>query len=242
LLSARVWALNVAPTYQVFDAKPGEKIRGEFTLTNDEAETVRITPGVKEWFKLTENVSINVGDWLIISSAPLSMKAGEMKKVAFELRAPKTAQGELVGMASFLIETENRESMINKRFSVAVYMSIKGTEKMKAQMNGIALSITTNSVTAAVNVENKGNIHIRPEGLFQILDEKNVPQANVTIKRDQPTYPGDQRTYLGTVTGLNLKPGHYTAKIELQDTDRQIPIINETKKFVIDKKRKVIAK
>jgi hypothetical protein len=236
------FALQVTPSLQFFDLKAGGKDKGEYTLTNETEETVRIVPETKEWFTLPANKEngITVDKWLVIKSTSFPLKPGESRKVKFEIRAPKKATGELVGMVSYLIEGSDK--FINKRFSLAVYVNITGTDKPAGEIPAITVDVSSTNLMAGFLLHNTGNVHLRPEGLMQILNAKNEPVANLVIKRSVPAYPGETKPYTGTIANHTLAPGEYSAKITMEDADRGAAIPPVVKKFTVKKDKKVIAK
>jgi hypothetical protein len=234
-------ALNITPTYQLFSLKKGKRAKGEFKLTNTGTKEMKITPSYKDWFTHPANKEIQTSDWFEIESEPFVLAPTESRIVHFKVTAPKKAKGELVAMSSFLIEIEE-EQFLNKRLSVAIYVGIEGTEKLKGKLAGVSVTPKNKTVQAGIMLENQGNVHIRPEGLIQLRNESNRPVANVLIKKARPTFPGGRQVYSNVVRDLELKPGLYTAHVTMRDKDRGEVIIDDTQKFTINKDGEVKAK
>lgn len=243
LLSLGLWvraeAIAITPSIQAFELLPGEKVESQITVANTEEETLQVVPVMKTWFELKENKGIKVSDWLEYeSAASFSLKPGESKTLRFHVRAPKKAVGELIGMLSFRTKSPTRTS-VEFVMSSAVYLALKGTEKLKGQVAAFTVTPSSSQLTAGILVRNAGNVHLRPYGILQILDSKDQPYANVELEKGQPVYPGQQRAYMGTIKDFTLKPGQYTAVIGIEDNDRNVTIDSRREKFTVAEDFKV---
>lgn len=226
-----VFALQVSPTYQMFLLKTGEKVNGELLLTNNDDVEINVEPGTKEWFTSTINKNLKPDDWLKISHDKFVLKAGESKKITFSVLAPKKATGELNAMLSFETKKKNSPN-ISFRLSVAIYATVKGTEKIQGQVGGVAV-IPSSDTTVAVLVQNPGNVHLRPRGFVEIRDAKDLPFANVEIDQGAPVFPGMERPFQGIIRNFRIPPGQYVAHISMMDIDStyKLPVVK--KKFVV---------
>jgi hypothetical protein len=231
------WALQVAPTYQVFQAKPGGKVEGQMTVTNNEGEAVTLVPSVKNWFKLNVNAEHDVEKWLRLDEdKEFTLKPGESRLIKYTLVAPKKAKGELAGAVTF--STKPKANMITMQLSVVQYLGLVGTEKAAMEVEGVGVLVSSNTQVGVV-VKNEGNVHIRPAGFIYVEDTGGQRLLNVEIPVGQPAFPGANRLYSGTVKGFRLKPGSYVARIELSDVDRPIKYPTVTKKFSVNEEGKV---
>lgn len=235
-------ALQVTPALHYFTLKPGEKTKGSYMVRNETEEEVLVTPETKEWFVLPENKEqgFTIEKWLSVKSTSFVLKPGESKQVHFQVNVPKGAVGELMGMVSYLMEGE--EKVIKKRFSLAVYVGIAGSEKPASEIPAVMVDVSSSTLMAGFIFHNTGNVHLRPEAMMEISNEKGTPVANVSIRRTSPTYPGQKIPYSGSINNFTLPPGQYSARITGEDVDRGVPIPETIKKFTVTKDKKVIAK
>ncbi len=238
LMATRLWALSVTPSLQNFELKAGDSTEGEVLVANTEEEEISVRPTTKTWFLLPDNQKIKIDDWLQIPSAEFSLKPGESKKLRIKVHAPKKAVGELVGMLSFHTKSPTRTT-VEFVLSAAVYLAVSGTEKISGNIDAMMVTPSTDAVNAGVLLRNTGNVHLRPAGILEILNSKDQIVANVELERGQPTYPGNQRPYLGVVKDLRLPPGKYYAQIELFDFDRRVVIDKKRQKFTLSEDMKV---
>lgn len=232
-----VFAIQVSPTYQVFQTKAGSKVEGEMTVTNNEGEDITLTPSVKEWFRLNVNKGANVENWLRLDDKKeFTLKNGQSRVLKYTLAPPRNAKGELAG--AITISTKPKANMITMMLSVVQYVGIKGTEKVSMEIEGLGINISSNT-EVGVALANTGNVHIRPHGYVYINDANGQRLVNAEIQIGQPTFPGATTTYTSTVKGYRLSPGKYTARIELSDVDRHVDFPVQTKKFSVTPEGKV---
>jgi hypothetical protein len=212
--------------------KPGKKATGELTVTNDEGEKINVVLSSKDWFVTPGNEKFKASEWLSFKQKEFPMEKDGVKTVQFFVEAPQGAKGELVGMLSIGVQPEI-PTTLNKVLSVAMYVAIQGTEKLKAEVQAIMISPSSGTLTASLLLKNEGNVHVRPEGWFVIKNTKGQIIADITLEKGRPTYPGKENVYSGQVKDVQLKPDEYSAEIALNDVDRKIEIVRMTKKFEV---------
>lgn len=237
-LCGNAWPIHISPTFQIYELEAGQSTWGEATITNDEGQPIKVTAEVRDWYVSKENKNYSVKDWIQFKDPELMLGVGESKTVRFKLKAPTHAKGELIAMASYLVE-EEVQSNVRKKMSVAIYLSIKGTEKIDSSLEAIAIMQMDNGIKTGVVIKNKGNVHIRPLGEFNILTSKNEPVAFVFIKRSQATFPGESQEYFGELKDVRLKPGRYKAEISLRDADRSVELIKAKKEFMVTEEMEI---
>lgn len=208
-------ALQIQPTYQVFEAKAGSTFQGRLTLTNNEPETLVLTPSVKEWFKLNVNEKTHVEDWLRIDDDPITLEPGQSREFRFKIQVPKKASGELAGGLSFT----NKADLISMQLTVVMYVGVSGTEKVEHRVDAVAVRVSSNT-NVGVLISNLGNVHLRPTGWVYLDDEDGKRVLNAQIVPGSPIFPGTQRAISTEIGAYRLPPGKYTAVVELKDVDR----------------------
>jgi hypothetical protein len=211
-------ALQVSPPRIEFFLNPSQSASSSFTVTNDLPEPVRVHVSSKDWFVLPANKGITVGDWMTLGQKQFDLDVGESRDVSFSVRAPSVpapAQGSLVGMASFLQETQNGTG-VSTIISASVYITLKGTEKKDFAVKNLGLRVKDGQFQAGVVVENKGNLHLRPQGRIELRDKRGAVVASVQFQEGRPVYPGQERNYVGAAPWPSPRPGIYKAVLLLQ--------------------------
>lgn len=233
---ARLCALEVRPTYQIFVLKPGGSARGELTLTSNEGTSLDVVPEAKDWYVMPANKGIKAADWLKVSQKPFLLKPSESKTIRFTVEAPKKARGEVMGMLSFATK-DHVGSMVSFRLSVAMYVAIQGTEKKEGEVTAISVVPSSNTVISYL-FSNTGNVHLRPKGLIQLFNDKDELVVNMVYDQSVPTYPGRPNAYSGTLKNYRLPAGRYTAQIKLQDADWNFDFPLQKKKLSVSEEGK----
>ncbi len=237
MMSMPAAALQVSPTYQLFELKAGDAMDGQMTVTNNEPAALTIKPTVKDWYLLNVNAAHKVDTWLRLDDAKeFTLKPGESHLLTYKIQPPKKAKGELAG--AITLSNKPKESMITMQLSVVQYAGLKGTEKLAMDIEGLGINISSNT-EVGVMMLNTGNVHIRPRGFIYIDTPSGTRVLNVEIPTSQPAFPGQSRLYSGVVKGFTLPAGTYTARIELSDMDRPVQLPVKIKKFSVDANGKV---
>ncbi len=237
-LAGELFAIQVVPSVQILDLKPGEKAEGQYQLLNTEGRDMTLFPHAVDWFVLNGNENYLAEKWLTFEKEKIPFKSGETVVVRFKVYVPKGAKGELAGGASFTMD-EGIETNLVKKMTSVVYVAIKGTEKFKVNLVAFQVTPSTVSLQAGVILENLGNVHVRPYGWINISDVKGKPWANIEIHRNNPLFPGRKEPFYGSVPPFNLPVGEYLVKISISDADRGKDLAQGEKRFRMTKDRKV---
>jgi len=233
-----VHAIEAQPSYQVFTLKPGARTSAQVNLFNNEQVDLTITPGTKEWFVAPVNKKIPLSDWLKVDQKPFVLKPGERKTVKFTAQAPKKAVGEVMGMLTFSSKPVT-DSMIDFRLSLAVYVALAGAEKRSGDVAAIAINTSSETIVSYLFV-NRGNVHLRPQGVIRIYDDKDQQVLNVSCPPSLPTYPGTKQAYSQKIRNYVLPFGRYRAEIIFKDADWGTDYPLQKKKFKFEANGKII--
>ena len=213
------WAFEVDPARQELRLRPDHSMTTKINVTNDSRDIVQVNVSEKDWFVLEQNKKFPVDTWLTIhGDKQFPLPPGQSRKVKVTVKAPKGAQGELVGMVSFLYQTKGM-SMVTPIISVSVYALIEGTEKAGGAITELTLrDLGNKQLQAAVVVKASGNVHLRPAGHVSVVDDSGREVCRIDVPEAGPTYPGQDKGYFGVSPNTQLAPGHYLAKAELIST------------------------
>ena len=226
-------AIEIVPAYQVLHAKAGATVTTNVTIKNNETYAVRLTPQTKEWFSLPGNAAFKIDTWLKTQQAPVTLKPGETTSIPYEVRVPKKAKGELIGMISILADNAEEQAGFNMRTSVSVYVPIQGTDHYKGSLESLLVDSSNPTLTVHVLAKNDGNVHMRLNGRVNLYKDGGDPVAYVTLKTAQVIYPGESKTLVGELPWIELAPGAYTAELDLVDIDWKKKMTLKKKPFSI---------
>lgn len=220
-------------------ALPGEKIEGFYTVTNTKDVPVLVTIQSKNYFTLEENKEIDIDDWITLSLREFRIEAKGSKKIKYTIIVPQEAEGFIMVLNSFMPRTLNdqgeiEEAMLNTAFSIPVYVRIKGSEKISAEIEKLDIAGNAQNLSVMVTVHNTGNTYLRPSGKVDIMRKGKI-LGSMNLKEGWPVFPGKSESYRGKQGGFNLKPGTYTMIAKLINDE---PALHIEKKgyFVVNKK------
>lgn len=233
LIETLVYAgLTITPSRQEISVAPGGKFKGVYTVRNDYQTPVDVKVEFRDWFVLAENKNLNISDWLSVSPSKVHLLPGEMKNVEYKVHISKSAKGVLVGMVSFVPETQEQQG-INLVISVSIFITVSGTEKINAYLDNMKFSRDGGNLQVSVEVQNKGNVHLRPEGKC-VLESGNSQKIEVQIPQGRPVYPGMSRTSVGRIDINKVPAGKYSAMVELKSGNLTL---SATAQVQIDEKK-----
>lgn len=212
-------ALTINPGRTQAELSPGGTMEAVLVATNDDPETIHVELSSKDWFVLEANKEnqLGVNTWLkILGKQKFDLKPKETREVKIALKCPEKAQGELVGMVSFLYRTDN-PSMMTPVISVSVYLGALGTEKVSGEIEQVVVQKWNNAIQAVVDVKSTGNVHLRPMGIFIFEDKNGNEIARFSTKEGGPAYPGRNQGYFAQVPAeFKLERGRYRVRAELE--------------------------
>jgi hypothetical protein len=217
LLFSNLYSLTITPARQEFLVEPGKKITGEYLVTNDTDKKIVVDITTKDWFISEENKDLTCDKWLKLKTKKqVILDKGETKKISFSCLAPKTAKGALFAMISANSKPYGEDSALNIMLSVPVILILKGTEIYETECKELKLFVENNKfLQISFEVENKGNVHLRPKGYCKLVSKDNNQQIIIEIPEGRPIYPKMKRTIIARKEIELIPEGVYNGKIEL---------------------------
>lgn len=197
---------------------PGEIADCDYYVQNDTDHVVHIIVEPENWFKdIYKYGKLDIKDWIEFDSYEFDLKPKEIKKLRLRIKVPVDVKGELVAQIFFTstVMDEKGEPIkdIKARVGGVLYVAIKGTEIMDAEIKEIAVlkesSEGIENFKAQISVNNKGNVHIRPEGKIFIEDESGKIIKTLVLKAGSPTLPKQQVEYHASWDNADIKEGVY---------------------------------
>jgi len=218
-----VWALVVSPPRTEVRLVPGASTPVELTATNDDKVEVQVDVSKKDWFIPAANKIWTVDRWLNVHGpARFKLKPGQTQKIEITVSCPKEMLGEVVGMVSFVYQTEP-PSTVTPMISVSMYVIAKGSEKLDGDVKDLIVRRWHDQAVVSAVIRSTGNVHLRPSGRLVVADAKGNELAAMPVAEGAPTYPGTENIYGGQVPpNVKLPPGTYTVKADLEYQDLKL--------------------
>jgi hypothetical protein len=211
--------IGANPPLVEISAPAGETVSGELSVYNDGDADLTIK-GQPEYFfrppKTDNNKDLDINSWLTVEPAEFLLKSGEMKKVNYSVNLPEGFKGEILAQIYFSQADDLHEkavgTTVKTRFGVGLYVAAKGSEVVKATITGIDVSRNDEEIKYAVEIENLGNVHLRPRGKIIIEDLKGNEIQRLETQYGWPVFPHGKCVYNTKWHNFNLAAGKYKAR------------------------------
>lgn len=208
----------VTPERHILELNPKETAYVEYQVYNSGEEDIDMVIEPEELARVKENKDIDIDSWLKLKENRITVEAGKTKIIGVDIQVPEGAVGELDAML-YLRYKEDKDSMIEIRYGTPLYVLIKGTEYIKAEIKSINIGTRLDSRRAerkrmiiSIDVANLGNRHIRPKVWAIIKDAKGKREEKIILANPWPIFGGQGYVYKIIWKNYNLEPGEYTCK------------------------------
>lgn len=240
--------LSVSPTRVVLQGKPAEKKVGYFTLENQGHEPLQVIVEPEDWSGGIGGARGKVS-WLTVKPTQLTLRPKKQARVKYTVRIPKDAVGELRTQVFFTMEgaTVPGTMPMRSRLGTIIYVGIEGTEQIDAEITSVQGFYTAstpgiaqpNRLDLAIDIHNRSNTHIVPDGQVVIRSEKDqLTVATVRLQSGWGLLPNEQDTYHAIEHNVYLKPGRYTLEVSIfcgGDLRHPVTVTTTRKATVTDK-------
>ncbi len=222
--SACYAALGVEPESIELVASPDTVTNGVYNVVNEGSEAVRVLVQPEEWPRdATVKSDFHVEKWLTVTPMEFELAPKEQKQVQFSINPPNGHGGELSAMIFFAISAPEGVMTITTRNGVSLYAAFADTMNVECLITDIDIAkfqqkrdggMVDRGVVFTINIENKGNVHLRPTGSIAITAEGGT-RYDVNIERGFPAYVGGKGSYQVLWDKKDITPGKYEALITL---------------------------
>ena len=227
-------AVTVGPVKLEISADPGDVVRGELFLMNDEKETKIFSPVFEKFIE--ENGSkkftaeeVDLASWFEINY-PITLKPQESKNIPFILRIPKNASpgGHFaVIWWSAAVPGAGQVSIVT-RAGILVYLRVSGDIKEEAkiiQFNTDKKIYWRSPVNFSINLENSGNVYLKPKGEITIKNLFGGIKAIIDVnKKDVSILPQSKKniTEQWNFSGFIFGPYRVRMNLVYGESQKQI--------------------
>ncbi len=219
-------SVRVTPVVSQLNISTGEEKSDFFSVQNTGDELVTIEVELEELLREeTDTEGINVDSWLEVEPRRFNIASGQEKRVMYKVNVPEDGEGELRARVFFTTGVTSKGTIgIKKRFGVAVYVAIQGTEIVEAEITGVSVSGIgpgtkgdfKGGMKIGVTVRNDGNVHIRPRGKVVIKDGKGKMVKELALPYGYPIMPQQSYTYNVSWKDHDFSWGRYQADASIQ--------------------------
>ena len=179
---------------------------GSWNVTNTGLKKVDVTVKMEDWLKNGVEPDI----WLDIENKEFSVEPKETKEIKYKVNIPipQNVSGELMAMVFFSGVEE--ESNVGVSFGVPVYVTIKGTEKIDAEIVDVnAVYSQEHGISGWVLIKNKSNVHLRPYTIINVLNKEGKAVDHFNVQYGWVVQSGKTKRFSFNNKDTKLEPGKY---------------------------------
>lgn len=239
LSSSAFAGLAVEPAVVNFSADIGAVCENKYKVTNTEDIPVTVKVTKEDWKNSYDNNEfVTVDKWLELSSKEFDLAPGCSAEFPFKVMTYEGMSGSVSGMVVFSVQ----KGMIEMSMKMPVYITIRGTEKVKFDISSIyvARNEATGGIYYGITVKNDGNVHIRHKGSIALYDKDTNLVSSIYIGETYPTYSKTERQFNGILAEKGvLKNGKYKAVFKIEAFGKKV---EKKVKIKITKNGKFVAK
>lgn len=212
--------LSIDPSIVNISGIQGSYCKNAYSVTNTGNEPVKVSITLTNGISFSENVGVNVEDWLKFEKTEFDLNPKEQIEVPYEVFISSNMKGSVCGKIDFFSQEEN--SMIDIVVSVPIYIIVKDTENIDFKIDSIEIdrNETDKNLYYKMVIKNDGNVHIRHSGKIQIYDSKKEKELDtIDIEETVPTYCEQTREFIEKFS--QLEEGTYVAVFTIEALNKQ---------------------
>ena len=215
--------LSVTPSVTNIVGEPGAEYKGEYSVKNTYDRPIYINVEVSAGNCFSENKVTDTKDWVKFEKDRYFIPAGEKVTVPYEILILDKFKGSVSSRISFIVEQEEGQ-MISISISVPIYVTVKGTENIDFDIYSVDLYSSEKNVSCKMELENKGNVHIRHSGSIEIYNKnKKILLKTIPIQETVPTYCESKRDFNEVLfSKSDLKKGKYVAVFKVRALGKEV--------------------
>jgi len=208
------------------EAQPGEVYKGTIQIQNTAEKGKDVRVYIRDyWYSfdgtskhdLAGTLERSNGKWITINPELLTLEAGEIIAIDYEVRIPDTDSMKGTYWSVIMVEgitppdTTNYSSGVTintaVRYAIQIVTNIGNTGTKDLDFLGLELDTTYSEKLLNVIIQNTGEHVLKPELSIELFDESGNSSGVIKAER-RKTYPGTSITITLNLKGI--KPGNYT--------------------------------
>lgn len=215
-------ALSVSPTRVVLQAAPAETQTGFFVVENTGDDPIDVSVEPEDWSGGMQGDRASV-QWLTVRPKRLTLRPRKSVRVKYTIHVPNDASGELRAQVFFTTERSGGSIPMRSRLGTIIYVGIEETEHIEGEIRKVDASYTASTpgiakpdrLDVAIQIRNRGNVHIVPEGRVVIRDAEGRTVATVLLQPGWGLLPHEEELYHAIGQGVYLSAGRYTVDVTI---------------------------
>jgi hypothetical protein len=171
-----------------------------------------------------ESTDYEIASWVKFSYKSLNIPAGETRKVPFSIVVPEDASpGSHLGSIFLSLESEAPKGIVGSgvgyQVATLINLRIEGDIREDALIREFSTDKAVYSkpnVDFVIDIQNTGNVLIRPRGLLEITNMMGDQVATIVVNEDlNAIFPDGRRVFEANWEGSGLHFGRYDAILSM---------------------------
>ncbi|HUQ78658.1 MAG TPA: DUF916 domain-containing protein [Patescibacteria group bacterium] len=235
---------------QFFDLtmRPGEIRTLEVELANVGDATIAVRTYAADVYtiinggfgaRLRDEPATGVTRWLDYSTDVLQVPASDGIRRTFKIAVPAdAAPGEYI--TALILENDqpirgSGDVVLDQvvRQATAIAISVPGARTPALAIGAARHTIVADKSVVAVEVENTGNVRLKPVADFVLVDRAGAEVSRASVPMD--TFYAHTKTLVEVPLAALLQPGPYTVRLTLEDTAQTARAENLAIPLVVEK-------
>ncbi|MFH0928384.1 MAG: hypothetical protein V1821_02825 [bacterium] len=213
-MPGRAEALMISPVTVEIQAEPGTETMQSFVIVNDGASPVVLkltaedfrpagSSGAPDYF--VDDSPGAASKWISFPEQSVTLQAKERRSLEYHLAVPQgvTPGGHYAVVFAAAEKNSTRDSGIQLTPRVGVLLMIRVPGQIMAEGRVIGFGLTSGKTTLthlpadfAVEFQNTGNVHLKPEGVIKIRDAWGTLRAELPVNVESgAALPNSTRTF-----------------------------------------------
>ncbi len=234
--------LEISPPSQEVSIDPGKSVKIRAKVRNRSANTISVTTRIEDFtasgeggqVALIEKGPYAISSWTTIDQPTFSLKSGETKEITATASVPSGMAGGRYGSFVFSVgggQAGAGTAAVSQEVASLFLLKISGpvSEVLTADTLAMPSFVEFGPVPMTVTFTNKGNVHVRPNGLINVRNMFGKTAADVVFKGEN-VFPGASRSQTVSLDKQWLF-GPYTAQAVLTYGSKNESLTITTKFF-----------
>ncbi|MDR2191740.1 MAG: hypothetical protein LBO62_02510 [Endomicrobium sp.] len=185
----------------------------KYSVQNNYESDIDLKISFEEWGSYKANKSIGAESWLKIDPAEIFIPKGESREISYSVKTNENMQGSLLAQVAFTVLPVKGGGYIVK-MSLPIHVIVRQTEKVEFDVKKLSVSVKAKEAKLNIEVENTGNILIKPYGEVKIYKGKKLVNT-VNLEPTSSVFI-DSKEVFSVKLPKELVAGKYIAEVNIR--------------------------
>lgn len=203
--SASAAGISISPLKFEMNVAPSAETSGTVKVTNDTGKAITLYTSREDFvagddsgtptFVKPQNQGSDVfslANWITVEDKNLTLAQGETREIRFTVKVPQNAEpGGHYGAVFFAPAADKGQVAVVQRLGVLVLVDVPGEAKVSANLEKFEIGTSSGTkfetksefstfpVSFSTRLKNDGNVHVKPTGKIELVDESGEVLKNV---------------------------------------------------------------